>query len=348
MNMSINALGSSLESRIQIKFQELAMELASEIGIKEDELNILLEDPKIYEALRINAQAAIEDEDKRRKDEILAAAREKLGIITEKPKKALEPVALPVPEKPIESDWQKYLRETNHALSSSLAQLETREEISAARGFLIAALNRHRRNPDWMKDELQEAVGVWDQKAQVFLDVINNFFGSKKDVPMASSEIYSRVSSLVEGDRDLRWYMKGPIGIKAELDSKKNEQELAQQRTAERQQKKEALAGKKQKIIALLAVENIPGGDAEKLAAATIKKFPDLEIKEALLKMAINRQVSAIQQSREFLEKVAHEAQSYLLGSGESENKFFLEISQHPEVIALLKRDAADSRICRR
>ncbi|KKP58562.1 MAG: hypothetical protein UR51_C0005G0073 [Candidatus Moranbacteria bacterium GW2011_GWF1_34_10] len=348
MHIGMNTSGGSRESRIELKFQELALELASEVGIKEDELNIFLEDSKIYEALQKKAQAAIEDEDKRRKDEILAAARKKLGIVIEKPKEVLTPVVLNVPQQPTESAWQKYLSEGNHSLSNSLAQLKTHEEVSAARGFLIGVLRRHRQNNDLATEELMEAAGIWDGRAQNILRIINNFFGSKENISTASRGVYDRVSSLLEGDGDLRWYMNGPAGIQVELEAKKKERDLAHETATKRQQRREDLEMKKQEISDLLAAKNILKEDARRLAGATIKKFPDLEIREALVKMAINRQVAAIQQNRDFLEEVAPEAQAYLLGSGVSENKFFLEVSQHTEVISLLNRDVADSKICRR
>lgn len=344
MNMPIDLM----KSRVESKIREFALGLISELGIEEDDLNIILDDPEIYEALQKKAQVAIEEEDSRRKQEILAAAKEKLGIVIQKPKKVLTPVALPVSQQPVESAWQKYLSEENQSLPVSLAQLETREEVSAARGSLIRILSGHRQNPDWINGELQEAVGVWDGRAQKILSIINDFFGGRENIPVASSEVYFRVSSSLESDQELRWYINGPAGIQAELDAKRKEQEIAQQKASERQQRKEAFEAKKRETIEILVSKCISKEDAEKLAGATLKKFPELEIGEALLKMAVNRQVSAIQQNRGFLEEVAPEARMYLLGSGVSENTFFLEIRQHSEVISLLNRDAADSKICRR
>jgi len=351
MNMPIgmNMLGGSMESRIQLKINELALELASEVEIEEVEVNILLEDPEIYAVLQKKAQLAIEEADKRKKQEILTAAKKKLGIEIEKSKKISTP-AIPVViiQPPVESAWQKYLKERECSLPDSLTQLETSEEVSAARGFLIKILTCHRRNPDWMNDELRESVDVWHKRVQTLLDVINEFFDKKDDLPIASSEVYCKVSNLLEGDRDLRWYMGGPMGIQAELNAKRKEQEFAQQKAIERQQRKEASELRKQEIVGLLVTGNVSSEDAEKLAGTTIKKFPDLEIGEALLKMAINRQVAAIQQNREFLDNVAPEAKPYLSGVAKSEKEFLLKVGQHSEVEALLKRDAADSRILKR
>lgn len=344
MNMAIDLMNP----RIQAHIQKLVLELISELGIEECDSNVLLDDPEIYETLQKKARAAVATEDENRKQKIIAAAKKQLGIVgIKKPEKVFKPIVPAVLQQP-ESAWQKYLSDGSHSLSNSLVRLETHEEVSAARGFLIAVLTRHRQNSDWVKEELQESVGVWHKRVQIFLDVFNNFFGKKEDIPVASSEVYSRVSSLLESEQDLRWYMNGPAGIQVELDAKKRERESAQQKVSERQQRKEALGAKKYEIVELLVSKNVLKEDAEKLAAATVRKFPELEIEEAMLKMAINRQVSAIQKNRGFLDEVAPGAQQYFSGSGVSENKFFLEISQHTEVISLLNRDAADLKICRR
>lgn len=347
MNMPIgmDTLGGLSESRIQSKIHELALKMASELGIKEGELSIILDDSEIHGALQKKAQAVIKEEDERRKQEVLSVVRKHLGIGDKKPEKVSESLVRVISQQPIESTWQKYLKEKECSVPSSFAQLKTSEEVSAARGFLISVLNRYRRSPIWTDEQLGEAVGIWHKKVQMLLGAINNFFGKKEDIPIASGEVYFRVSVLLESDKDLRWFMDGPAGIQAELEAKRKEQELAQQRTIERQQRKEILEAKKQEIIRLLVAGNVSPEDAEKLAGATVKKFPELKIEEAMLKMAINRQVAAIQKSREFLAKIAPEAKPYLSGSRNTEKEFLSEVLQHPEVKSILKRDANDARV---
>lgn len=317
---------------------QLARELTNQIGIDEQDTETLLSDPAIENALRRKAEEQIKSEKKvaeeaaeRVRREKILAAKKALGLV--------KPPALSiVPKVSKETRWEQYLKEKPANFLPAIFYSLTDEEISAARGALIAVLQRHRRNPSWVEPKMAAAVDIFEGKAQAFLNKINAFF--KGEIPRASREVFGEIFPLLKKEPQLKWFFDGQEAVYKNQEKERQAKERAAAQEEERRQK-EAASQALAEYLAKILGEIVPPELAEKMAATVAKKFPESSsAEEALGRMAISHQVDAILKEEGFLKRIAPEAEPYALAACIDEQELIEQAKRNPEVIALLKRKA--------